>query len=87
MGNLGKMGKMGNLGKYREKVTEKVPVGSISQRVGDPSDTMTEEVNATTSGHFSSGSLSFVHSHGLLIDVPSNNSFICSSTAKHTTSD
>ena len=35
---MGKMGKMGNLGKYREKVTEKFPVGSLSQRVGNPLD-------------------------------------------------
>ena len=37
MGNLGKTGNLGNLGKYREKVTEKFPVGSLGQRVGNPS--------------------------------------------------
>ena len=48
--NLGKMGKFeknGKIweiqekwaipGKYREKITEKFPVGSLSQRVGNPS--------------------------------------------------
>ena len=49
LGKMGKMGKMGNLGKYREKVTEKFPVGSLSQRVGNPSSSSrTAEFDFTT---------------------------------------